>query len=316
MGKGGNSHQRAVQKAEEQRMGKPEKPTNIVKSKKESIFKQIWSWVVIGAFVLFLWAGGISFMLTPHPLAADFLFGLGSLLIVTKFVTWEDARNDKNRNSIMVFACLITFGITGSAMWWNHKINPEPSPAGQGLTSPTTTEAILPPAISQVRDDVFDKLTFSYKSMPDGKGNPNHAVFTVTNGSKYEISKKHQLRCDTVLEVGMNGTVVSKNGISATGPGNQLLTGNDIPHLSWDFPMKPYDSMSVPCLSLVTIADPECTDVLLSFWFSLESQPEIEQVKQVRYLGLTKGGDLEWFPMALHQTTSVCESHIKIKQPG
>ena|SRR3981189_2764655 len=73
----------------------------IVKTRVE-LWKQIWSWPVVGVVVPLVLGGGIAFMTSSHPWLGDVFYLAGGILFIVKFLTWEDARQldtVKRRNS-------------------------------------------------------------------------------------------------------------------------------------------------------------------------------------------------------------------------
>jgi hypothetical protein len=120
---------------------------------RKDIWEQVWSWVVVGAVVLFVLAGGIAFMTSAHPWVADGFFLVGTLLFLAKFWTWEDAKEQPPRKKWPLLG-LVTLGslaILLTACLWNHKINTALSTAESSITqAPEDTKkssaAILGPA--------------------------------------------------------------------------------------------------------------------------------------------------------------------------
>jgi len=92
---------------------------------KETIWTQMWSWVVVGAIDLFVLAGGIAFMTSGHPWAADGFFGGGTALFLVKFWTWEEARRQPLRRKLTLQAgvTLLWLMVFVIALFWNHAIN-------------------------------------------------------------------------------------------------------------------------------------------------------------------------------------------------
>jgi hypothetical protein len=112
-------------------------PQNDLDSSGESIGKQVWSWVVVGAIDLFILAGGIAFMTSGHPIAADVFFVAGAVLFLLRFWTWEDAQKQPRRKKRALFVAItaLSIGLLACAVWWNHKINPTPLTAALPLSS-------------------------------------------------------------------------------------------------------------------------------------------------------------------------------------
>src|ERR1035441_3755475 len=89
-----------------------------------SIRRQIWSWPTVGAFVLFLQGGGIAFMTSSYTLLADAFFITGSILLLTKFLTWEDTRNQAaTRLRLSITGAIVILVVTCGAVAGNHYLN-------------------------------------------------------------------------------------------------------------------------------------------------------------------------------------------------
>jgi hypothetical protein len=108
------------------------------------MWQKIWSWVVVGALVLFLLAGGIAFMTSSHPWIADAFFLSGSGLFVANFLTWEDAKTPDRlkRASIIQSTLILTILILFTAIGGNHYLNrPIPTAENGGLGNSSFTQA-------------------------------------------------------------------------------------------------------------------------------------------------------------------------------
>lgn len=92
---------------------------------KKTIWAQIWSWSVVGVIVPFALAGGIAFMTSEHPWAADGFYVGGTLLFLIKFWTWEEARQQPRapKQVFQVGITLLALIVVGLAVLWNHTIN-------------------------------------------------------------------------------------------------------------------------------------------------------------------------------------------------
>ncbi len=83
------------------------------------LWKQIWSWPVVGVVVPLALAGGIAFMTSSHAWLADVFYLAGGILFIVKFLTWEDARqldSLKRRNSYGL-AIGLTLIVLCAAIW-------------------------------------------------------------------------------------------------------------------------------------------------------------------------------------------------------
>jgi len=89
------------------------------------LWKQIWSWPVVGVVVPLALAGGIAFMTSSHAWLADVFYLAGGILFIVKFLTWEDARqldSLKRRNSYGL-AIGLTLIVLCAAIWGDHRLN-------------------------------------------------------------------------------------------------------------------------------------------------------------------------------------------------
>lgn len=91
----------------------------------KTIWAQMWSWSVVGSIVLFALAGGIAFMTSEHPLAADGFYVGGTGLFLIKFWTWEDARHQQRtrKQALQAGVTLLALIVVVLAILWNHTIN-------------------------------------------------------------------------------------------------------------------------------------------------------------------------------------------------
>ena len=78
----------------------------------------------MGAVVLLLAGGGISFMTSPYPLVAGGFFSVAAVLFLAKFVTWEEARaQTSSRGKVIVIGTVITAFILILAIGGNHLLH-------------------------------------------------------------------------------------------------------------------------------------------------------------------------------------------------
>lgn len=93
---------------------------------KKTILAQMWSWGAVGALVLFALAGGITFMTSGHPWAADGFYVTGTALFLIKFWTWEDTRQQPAARKwlLQVGLTMALLIVATLAITWNHAINP------------------------------------------------------------------------------------------------------------------------------------------------------------------------------------------------
>jgi hypothetical protein len=119
-GGGGNAHQRAIARKSIRVQQNPVIPAAGVVS---TIWRQAFSWPVVGTVLGFMWGGGLTFMTSDHPILADSFYVAGTLLFVVKVVTWEETRQHRNREIIWVSVVVLTVLLTTGAMYGNHYLN-------------------------------------------------------------------------------------------------------------------------------------------------------------------------------------------------
>jgi hypothetical protein len=151
------------------------------------------------------------------------------------------------------------------------------------------------------RADVFYHLYFSSHIPLGEEDNPMSSVFTVYNGSDYEISANNMIGCEVILAVGNHGAGFVQN-IGRPAYANpdsghvEISRSGEHPHVGRGSPLKAgNDAESAKCLSWFGFdSGAECIDVKIVFWYSLQEQPSIPQEKNVRYV-TAKGKDGRFF---------------------
>ena len=100
-------------------------PSTSERPPQETIWTKMWSWGVAGSIVLFALAGGIAFMTSGHPWAADGFYVLGAALFLIKFWTWEETRQQPpaRKRALQAGVTLLSLTIAMLALLWNHTIN-------------------------------------------------------------------------------------------------------------------------------------------------------------------------------------------------
>jgi hypothetical protein len=95
---------------------------------KKTISEQIWSWVVVGWVAALLIGGGIGIVTASvpyHVWIADAFFFIAAGLFVSKFLTWEDAKQQeasaKRKISAVVGVC--TLSVLVILVGGNHYLN-------------------------------------------------------------------------------------------------------------------------------------------------------------------------------------------------
>src|SRR5580704_5899659 len=137
----------------------------IVKTRVE-LWKQIWSWPVVAVVVSLLIGGGLTFMTSNHPWLADVFYLAGGILLITKFLTWEVARelDRPKRYKSYVLVIGLSLVVLCTAIWGDHRLsapgvvqspsvehppesNPKPNDRGK---QPTEPQSSLQPSLNKV----------------------------------------------------------------------------------------------------------------------------------------------------------------------
>jgi hypothetical protein len=104
----------------------------IVIQTRTSIRDKILSWSVVGAVIFLLLGTAIAFTTSNHPHLGDFFYVLSGAIFLSKFLTWEDARQEaaSKRRIIYAIAITLTLLFLSVVIAGNHRINPSrPAPA-------------------------------------------------------------------------------------------------------------------------------------------------------------------------------------------
>jgi hypothetical protein len=173
--------------------------------------------------------------------------------------------------------------------------------------------------------DVYQHLEFSYVNSSEVSNDPMRTIFTITNKSSNEISRKHELMCFTRSALGTrNGykwAVEQFTSVIRKGKMELIPANYHIPppfevgtHGVADAPIEPGgDAQSDQCLAWFNFSNTECADVTIGFWYTLESQPDVEQEISKRwYAYKDQGGKLKWVP----QPTRAYSDYCNAPKPG
>jgi len=173
--------------------------------------------------------------------------------------------------------------------------------------------------LADQRSDVFQHLEFSYTGGVD----PMDTIFTVTNNSGYEISRKHELMCYTRTAIGgapggsgrgsirvNNMTTFWRNGDLELAPAVEIAPPFSVgPHgVARSTIGIGGDAQSEPCLIFWHfIEGTVCADVTIGFWYTLENQPDVDQEKDVRYFVQRDKNGYHWIRESVgDKGTSYC----------
>jgi len=97
----------------------------IIVNARVELWKQIWSWPVVGGILFLLLSSGVTFSTTDHSLLGDFFFSASAVLFMVKFLTWEDARqlDRPKRNKSYGLAIGLTLIVLCAMIWGNHRLS-------------------------------------------------------------------------------------------------------------------------------------------------------------------------------------------------
>ena len=89
------------------------------------IWNKLWSWAVVGSVLGLLLGLWVSFMTSAHPWLGDVFLVTSAVLFLTKFLTWEEARQQTHsvRHRISLLAILITAMVSIASILGSHYLN-------------------------------------------------------------------------------------------------------------------------------------------------------------------------------------------------
>lgn len=174
----------------------------------------------------------------------------------------------------------------------------------------------LASTLEDQRNETLQHLTAEHHLVPGEEDDPMHTMFSVNNGGTNVISRKHGITCLTNLAVGNNGTSESRGISSWIDNGQMVISG-----LAHTFDRPPASSVLLPggdaqtdqCLKVWGFANgTDCADVTVIFWYSLDSQPDIHQEKDFRFVAYkSKTGQFSWYGETISEPKTYCERYLK-----
>src|SRR6266436_5587600 len=110
----------------------------IIVQQRVELWKQIWSWTVVGIVLGIFLTSGVAFSTTERPFIADFFYLASAVLFIVKFLTWEDARQlDKpKRNKSYALAIGSALIVLCGMILGNHKLSASRQAAVGVVSSP------------------------------------------------------------------------------------------------------------------------------------------------------------------------------------
>jgi len=188
------------------------------------LWKQIWSWPVVGLVVSLLVGGGFAFMTSNHSALADFFFSASAILFVPKFLTWEDARQLdglKRRNSYAL-AIGLTLIVLCVAIWGNHKLNSSRQDVPRVVQSPPIERPLEKKPEDTLKAGAQQKQGAepsipSSKSNPKSKGQTKQSTETVTGP----------------IDIRQQSSGANSPNVAQVGNNNQTIINPEPPEKNW-----------------------------------------------------------------------------------
>ena len=165
------------------------------------------------------------------------------------------------------------------------------------------------------RADAFRNLT---ATVDESAEDPMQSTFTITNGSNQEISQLHGVTCFTHLAIGnyqtsslkgfyswilnrANSKAMQMSGIPQTferGPAEYTIKAGG-------------DAQSDACLAYWGFQyGTDCADVTVMFWYSLETQPDVHQEKDFRFVARKVSANrYSWHRESVSNKAGYCDSY-------
>jgi hypothetical protein len=166
------------------------------------------------------------------------------------------------------------------------------------------------------QDETFERLTVNHYLVPGEEDDPMHTMFSVTNGSSYEISRQHGITCLTNETVGNGGTSTDKHLTSWVVNGKMFFSGGmhtfDRPPASTTL-VPGGDAQTDPCLAVWDYEHgTDCADITLIFWYALENQPGVNREKRFRLVAYKgKTGQFAWYSEPESSPEEYCKAFVK-----
>jgi len=168
------------------------------------------------------------------------------------------------------------------------------------------------------RAEVLAKLDISLSNVP-GERDMLNTKFTVSNGSSYEISARHELLCYINLETAKGGPAkIHGVRLGQLADGTYEMYSGEIDRRRFPVPtsnpLHPHgDAQTDSCIYVMGFIDgPSCADIEVSFDYYLQDQPEELQEKKAHLVAhLEDTGTFVWFKEPIESTTNYCQRYVK-----
>src|SRR5580704_14318204 len=202
----------------------------IVKTRVD-LWKQIWSWPVVGVVVPLVLGGGIAFTTSSHPWLADVFYLAGGILFIVKFLTWEDARQldaVKRRNSYGL-AIGLTLIVLCVAIWGNHRLNVSGQDASRVVQSPSvghspeTTDKNTPKVGAEVKSEIAK----------DEKQPAQGTKASIPPSKSKGQTKQPKETVSSPIDIRQQSSGPNSPNIAQVGNNNQAIINPEPPEKNW-----------------------------------------------------------------------------------
>jgi hypothetical protein len=177
--------------------------------------------------------------------------------------------------------------------------------------------------LADQREEVSNSFSASYRLVPGKEDIPTETSFTVVNNSKFTLSKRNKLLCYVNDAIGGSEAtarvknVWERNGVDPlTGKWQGTYSLASTPDFFWDSmvdasPIEPGgDATTDECLKVIGFEKTtQCIDVTLVFLYTLDTQPDIHQERDFRYVGTMQGKSFFWKVQPVQSRTRYCEQY-------
>ena len=152
---------------------------------------------------------------------------------------------------------------------------------------------------------------------------PMQTVFTVTNRSRYVISKKHEIICYTRTAVSGNNFILQGFSTFNSNGNMAILQQHKMPppfesyHQIANSTLEPGgDAQSDQCLIFNFQAGTVCADVTIGFLYALDNQPDLQQEKDIRYFVRRDSSGYKWIQEPVNnKKTDYCYQYLPHNSP-
>jgi len=168
------------------------------------------------------------------------------------------------------------------------------------------------------RADVYQHLEIGHTTPSGHSDDPMFEIFSVTNRGSFDISKKHGITCLVNMAIGNRGTS-RDSGMWLTSHGTRVsMGGNRSPDRTpaTSILKGSGDTESEACLRFFgnsfVQGGSDCIDTTLSFWYSLETQEDVDQEKRYRFVAFRgPDGKFSWASESIDSKEDYCGSYFK-----